>query len=481
MPLLPSPDAMSMYTMDRERLWGILPREKLVFLGGLERLQGPEPALSSAFRTALVEENPWLRALRPLGYDPRPDQRAVPIEEGETSLNLNAYQVLAALLPLLEGGPAVTVVGSMAAGNHGLLHALERQAASFPGSRTSREALLGCFGDAALADAGALLEGGSRRLARGFARLPLAVRRVRALRLPSGRLTAPDAESLAALFASLRLHPDLGAELLRVREAQSAAGLTTAADLMILVRTWLLRRLAEILGRGEVCHLPTSFEHLVVRGTGEAFPSLTLGELAADYHAVFRASPAGAGRPGQRVWSGLYRVLNHYDPVDLLTTARRRAGRAARHGWRVLRASYAGGRVRTDRDSAPLLSLTVAELLGRGYGFSGKLVYMAMRAVNGGRVCNQILRSRPDVFAPLADPGHPSLVMPLGMTTLYGNWQLRSSPQLDLLALVDWLYRCRRPERDLRRLLEAFREGVADPTAPDASLVLERPGAFTHL
>lgn len=472
---------MSLYTIDRERLWGILPREKLVFLDGLERLRSPEPALTPAFRAALVEENPWLQALRPLGYDPRPDERAVPLEEGETSLSLNAYQVLAALLPSLEGGPAVSVVGSMAAGNHGLLHALERQAASFPAALQPREALLACFGDAALADARALLDGGSRRLAKGFDRLPLAVRRARALRLPSGELRAPDAEALSTLSAALRLHPELRAELLWLREAQTGAGLRTAADLMILVRTWLLVRLAGILGRGEVCHLPTSFEYLAIKGTNEEFPRLTLDELAAGYHAVLRASPAGAGRPGQRVWSGRYRVLNHYDPIALLTAGRRRAGRAARYGWRVLRASYAGGRVRTDRESAPLLNLTVAELLGRGYGLSGKLVYMAMRAVNGGRVCNQVLRGRPDVFAPLADPAHSNLVMPLGMTTLYGDWQLRSSPQLDLLALVDWLYRCRRPERALRRLLEAFREGVAEPTAPDAWLVLERPGAFTIL
>ena len=191
---------MSLYTIDRERLWGILPREKLVFLGAHERLRRPEPALSPAFRAALVDDNPWLRALRPLGYDPRPDDGTLPIEEGETSLNLNAYQVLAALLPTLEGG-AVTVVGGMAAGNHGLLHALERQAASFPAARNPRAALLTCFGGAALAGAEPLLSG-SRRLARAFGRLHPAVRRARALRLPSDRLPAPVAEAIPSCAPS---------------------------------------------------------------------------------------------------------------------------------------------------------------------------------------------------------------------------------------------------------------------------------------
>ncbi len=459
------------------RLWGVLPPEKLVLLGGLAGLRSSSPVLTPGFRRALVDGNPWRRVLAALGHAAEPDPGAVPIEEGETSLNANGNQVLMALLPLLDGAPSLTVVGSMAGGNHGLIHALERQAASFRDAPRARAALVACFGDAALTSVRPLLDALPRHAARSFDRLPLAVRRVRALRLPSCRLAAPGEEPLDLLFAALRLHPELRRELSRVRAATAAAGLPTAADAAIAIRAWLVTRLADLLGRHGFAYLPTSLEHLIVQGTDDALPRLTLRRLAAAQHALFRARAQGGPRAGP-VWSGRYRLLNHYDPARLLTAGRKRAGRPARFGWTVLKASYDDGQ---PLGGDGLADLTVAELLARGYGLSGKLTYMAVRAVNGGAVCNLALRGLPDVFAPLADPEHPCRVLPLASCTVYGDWQLRSSPQLDLLPLADWLYRSRRPERTLARLLAAFRDRVHDPRAAESSLVLEQPGAFTLL
>jgi hypothetical protein len=175
-------------------------------------------------------------------------------------------------------------------------------------------------------------------------------------------------------------------------------------------------------------------------------------------------------------------VLNHYDPAELLRLGGKRAGRRALYGWRTLKASYDSGDVAGAGEAEALADLSVREALGRGYGLSGKLTYLAVREINGGAVCNQVLRGLPDVYAGLADPAHPGLVMPLGVMTIYGAWQLRSSPQLDILAVVDWLFRCRRPEAMLRRLFERFHERVRDARdEAQASIVLEGPGAFTLL
>ena len=463
------------------RLWGILPPEKLVGLDELGRLRSPQPVLTAGFRSNLVEANPWLRALRSLGYEVRLDPRMVPIEEGETSLNVNSYQVLVALLPAAVGdelGVRPTVLGTMAAGNHGLIHALERFAASFADRARSRQALIEVFGEAALAAVPPLFAGRPRQLAKSFSRLPPGIRRRRALRLPGCLIPAPDEDGLRRLCGALRLHSRLAAELLRIREALAEAGLTTAADYLILVRTALLRRVGEMLGLAGINHLPTSLEHAIVHGTDDDFPRRTVRELAVRYLAALRATIDGERRV-EPVYSGRFRVLNHYDPGELLTFGRKRAGRHARYGWRILKASYETGGLTGAPGTEELGDLTVREALARGYGLSGKLIYLAVRSLNGGRVCNQVLHSLPDVYAGLAEPRHPGLVMPLGLTTIYGDWQLRTSPQLDLIAVVDWLYRGRRPEAMLRRIFDLFRQRVGDPRGPQASIVLERPGSFT--
>jgi hypothetical protein len=463
------------------RLWGILPPEKLVGLDEIGRLRSPQPVLTSGFRRNLVERNPWLRALRSLGYEVRLDPRMVPIEEGETSLNTNSYQVLVALLPAGAGdrlGLRPTVVGTMAAGNHGLVHALERFAASFPDRPRVRQALIEVFGEAALAVVPPLFDGRPRQLAKSFFRLPAGIRRRRALRLPGSLIPAPDEDGLRRLCGALRLHPRLAAELLQVREALADSGLSTAADYLILIRTALLRHLGEMLGLDGTNHLPTSLEHAIVHGTGDDFPERKVRELAVRYLAALMASADGQ-RPGERVYSGRFRVLNYYDPIELLTFGQKRAGRHARYGWRVLKASYETGGLAGVPGMEALGDLTVREALARGYGLSGKLTYLAVRSLNGGIVCNQVLRSLPDVYAGLAEPRHPGLVLPLGMTTIYGDWQLRSSPQLDVIAVVDWLYRCPHPEAMLRRIFDLFRERVSDPQGPQTSIVLERPGSLT--
>src|SRR5262245_58020661 len=143
----------------------------------------------------------------------------VPIEEGETSLNANSYQVLVALLPAAAGdrlGVRPTVLGTMAAGNHGLIHALERFAASFPDRHRVRQALIEVFGEAALTVVPPLFAGRPPRLAKSFLRLPAGVRQRRALRLPGSLIPAPEEDGLRRLCGALRLHPRLAAELLRI-------------------------------------------------------------------------------------------------------------------------------------------------------------------------------------------------------------------------------------------------------------------------
>jgi hypothetical protein len=111
------------------RLWGVVPRERLVSLDRLDALRAPGPALTPGFERELVERNPWRAALARLGCETAVDPRIVPIEEGESSLNANAGQGLAVLLALVEGGrvgAAPTVAANLTAGNHPLSHTLER-------------------------------------------------------------------------------------------------------------------------------------------------------------------------------------------------------------------------------------------------------------------------------------------------------------------------------------------------------------------
>jgi hypothetical protein len=472
-----------------EPLCGILPAGKLVAPTALSRLRAPRPVLAPAFAAALIEQNPWLRALRGLGHDLAVEPRMIPIEEGETSLNANSHQALACLLPLLLGreqGLRLTVIGTMAGGNHGLDFALTALSRSFADAGRARAALSEALGDAALASAGALLAGCRPNVRKAFFRLPAALQRARALRLPAARIAAPDADRLAGLGAALGLDPWLCERLAAVREAMAGAGLETAADLFLLLRSALLHRLGAMLGASGLAHVPASLEYLIVRGTDAALPQCSLRELAAHWLAAFALATRGRERRIDRFGGARFRVLNYYDPVALLLRGGGRDGRGGRSraGWRSLSASFATGVVvARDRQSAELAGLPLAELLSRGYGLSGKLTYLAVRAVNGGAVCNQIFPSpAADVFAALADPHHPGLVLPLRWIDVHGGWQAAPGgrrPELDLLVLAQWLERSTDPPRTLARIFGVLRDLWCDTRAPRAALVLdERPGVF---
>lgn len=466
-------------------LWKALPDEKRVGLGELSSLRAPGAALTPGFAAALLDDNPWLAALRRLGHTAGVDPRMVPIEEGETSLNANSHQALGCLLALLLGreqGLRLTMIGTMAGGNHGLDHALAALSRSFADAGRARAALHETLGEAALASAEELLAGCRPQVRKAFAHLPAAVRRARALRLPAARIAAPDADRLAGLGAALGLDPWLRELLAAVREAMAAAGLRTAADLFLLLRSALLHRLGAMLGAGGLAHVPATLEHLILRGTGEALPQHTVRELAARWHAAFALVTRGRERPVPRFGKARFRVLNYYDPTALLLRGASTNPRL-HAGWRSLDASFATGAVSGDPEIA---GLPLAELLSRGYGLSGKLVYLAVRAVNGGVVCNQIFPSpAADVFAALADPLHPGRVLALRWIDVYGGWQEAHAgvrrPQLDLLALAQWLRRAADPPGTLARLFSALRGFGCDARAPRAALVLdERPGVF-HL
>jgi len=471
-----------------EPLCGILPACKLVDPGDLGRLRAPHPVLTPAFQEALIDGNPWLRALRVLGQGADPDPWMTPIEEGETSLNGNSHQALASLLPLLAGreqGLRPTVVGNLATGNHGLDHALALLARSFADPGRARTALDEVFGEAALASAEPVLAGCRANVRKTFRRLPAAVRRARALRLPALRIAAPGADRLDGLCEALGLDPWLRRLVAGTREAMDATGLWTAADLFIVLRGALIQHLGALLGAGDLVHIPTSLEHLVTRGTGGGFADLTLRELAARWHGALALAARGRARPvpAGRSARARFRVLNYYDSVEIFTRGNRRRGRL-RAGWGSLSASFETGCVLTaGRDTAEIAGLPVAELLARGYGLSGKLVYLAVRAVNGGRVCNQVFASpKSDVYAALADPGHPGLVLALRWVDVNGAWQEpgpRRPPPLDLLAVAQWLGRCPDPPRTLERILGELRGLWRDPYAPRAGLLLaETPGSF---
>ncbi len=464
-------------------LWEVLPPEKRVGLGELASLRAPGAALTAGFATALLDGNPWLSALRHLGHTVSVDPRMVPIEEGETSLNANSHQALGCLLPLLLGreeGLRLTMIGTLAGGNHGLDHALTVLSRSFADAGRARAALYETMSDAALASAGALLAGCRPQVRKAFSHLPAAVWRARALRLPAARIAAPDAGRLAGLGAALGLDPWLRELLAAVREAMAAAGLNTAADLFLLLRSALLHRLGAMLGASGLAHVPATLEHLIARGTGAAVAQRTVGELAARWHAAFVLATRGRERPAARFGRARFRVLNYYDPVALLLRGASPNPRL-QAGWRSLEASFATGAVAGDPEIA---GLPLAELLSRGYGLSGKLVYLAVREVNGGVVCNQIFPSpAADVFAALADPLHPGRVLALRWIDVYGGWQPAHAggrrPQLDLLALAQWLERAADPPRTLARVFRALRGFGCDARAPRAALVLdETPGVF---
>ena len=474
------------------RLWGVLPREKRVGLGGLAALRSPREALTADFAAALCAGNPWLAALRHLGHGVSVDARMVPIEEGETSLNANGHQALSALAVLAAGagqGVNPTVIGSLAGGNHGLDRVIARLAASFPEPPRARAALSAAFAPGARAAAAPLLAACRANVRKAFHALPAPLQEARALRLPACRVPAPPAEALERLAADLALgglRHRLRDRLVAAREAIAAAGLTSVADLWIVLRADLVHDLAARLGLRRAGFVPTALEHLIARGTPAGFAGQPLADLAARYHALLAAvDRPPPSQPAATAARSRYRLLNYFDPLAVLLRGARRDGRGElRPGWASLAARFATGALVAPPAARPLAGLPVGELLARGYGLSGKLTYMAVRAVNGGAVCNQVRQTAPDVFAGLADPASPHRVLPLGWVNLTGAWQSGASegaPALDLLVLWQWLDRSPDPAATLARLLAAFRQRAEPCAAPPARswLVLDaRPGGF---
>lgn len=458
-------------------LRSLLPGARTVDPADLFRLRAPHPVLAADFRAGVLQDNPWLEAMRRLGQGPADgdlDERMVPVEEGETSLNANANQALASLLPLVLGarqGVSPTVVGTLAGGNHGLDHSLARLARSFPDPPETRRRLAEVFGPAALASAETLLAGRHRSLRKSFARLPAAMQRARALRLPPCAIEAPDGDRLAGMASALALDPPLRDLLATAREAAVQVGLATVADLFLLVRALLLKRLARLLGaRGT--HVPATLETLLTRGAG-GLAHRTLPDLAA---LVLRL-PRDRDSP-----SGRFRALHYWDPVPLLTRGSRPYGRLVR-GWGWLWASFDGGALYASPDERELLDLPLADLLGRGHGLSGRLLYPAVRHLNGGAICNQIFSSpRPGVFAGFGGPESPGLVLPLTWSNVNGAWQagaeLPRCPPLDLLVFTQWIERSPDPPAVLGRIFDAFLHACGAPGR--SGLVLaETPGSFS--
>lgn len=469
------------------RLWDVLPRDKVVTIDRLGALRSDAPVLAPEFIAALVDANPWLAVLRRLGYRVDVDPRMVPIEEGESSLNANFEQALDALLPLVAGaerGLRPTVVGNMTAGNHALAHCLRRLAAGSADPERVERALAAALGPPALAVARELLTASSRPAAKAFARLPLPLQQWRALRLPAGAVAAPDAAALARLAAALGLDRELTDELVAIREAMPAAGLASFADLWIVARSAWIHRAAALVGVGAVNHLPTSFEHLVCRATPEGFRSTTVHGLAAAYQTLFAAAGGRRRMAGRRIWSGRFRVLNWFDPVRALTVGERRA-HADRldFGWDFAAASFETGEVVASPAVQAWLDRPLAELLERGFGLSGKLIYMAVREVDRGAVCNLVQRSWSDVLLPLADPAHPCRALPVARVAIRADWRPEpvspARPPPDFALVLAWLGRSRDPAGALRRLFAAFRARSADLDAPRSAVVLgAEPGTF---
>jgi hypothetical protein len=448
-------------TQEGDHLRRLFPPGRSVDPTALERLRAPHPVLTADFRAGLIDHNP----LGETSAAEDLDERMVPVEEGETSLNANANQALASLLPRVLGakqGLRPTVIGTLAGGNHGLDHSLARLARSFPDPAAVRRRLVEAFGPAALAAATALLASHHRSVRKSFERLPETLRRARALRLPPCAIAVPGPGRLADLGAALDLDPPL-------RDLLAQAGSATVADFFVLLRACLLQRLGHLLGARGI-YVPATLEVLLTRGTG-AFARRTLPELA-----ISTASQAPALR---RSTKGRFRALHVWDPVQLLTSGRRPAGGTI-EGWSWIWADHATGALYPGPGERELLDLPLAGLLARGYGLSGRLLYPAVRQVNGGAVCNQVFSTpRPGVFAGLAEPGNPALVLPLTWTNVNGAWQtgaeLRRCPPVDLLVLTQWVERSPDPAKAIGRVFAAFVEGCRAPGRGGVVLG-EKPG-----
>jgi len=469
-------------------LRSLFPAGRIVDLAELVRLRAPYPILSAGFRAGLLRDNPWQDALRRLGQAPADgalDERMVPVEEGETSLNANANQALASLLPLVLGarqGVSPTVLGTLAGGNHGLDHSLARLARSFPDPAAARRRLVEVFGPAALSAATALLAAHSRSVRKSFDRLPETLRRARALRLPPCAIAAPEPGRLADLAAALDLDPPLRDLLAGARDATAQAGLATVADFFVVVRALLLQRLAALLGaRG--AYVPATLEALLSRGAG-ALAGRTLPNLLSEWVADLRAGLTAPEAPAVRRSSpGRFRALRSWDLVKMLTRGSKPAGRWAQ-GWGWLWADHGSGALYASAAERELLDLPLSDLLARGYGLSGRLLYHAVRQVNGGAVCNQVFSSpRPSVFASLTAPGNAAFVLPLTWSNLNGAWQtgaeLPRCPPVDLLVLTQWIERCPDPAASLGRIFAAFLDTCGAPGR--SGLVLDHsPGVLTR-
>jgi len=479
---------------------GMPPEDRLVRLGDLSRLRAAGAVWGTRFTAAMVAHNPWLAALaawsgRAPGHGLEIDPRVVPVEEGETSINLNAAQALTGLLVLWRGaeqGVATAVAGNLAAGNHSVLHSLTNFCQSLSHPEGALTQLAASLESPALTAAQAVLDTLPRPARKAFAKLPLAIRRARALRLPAASVAAPAPGVLRGLAGDFGMCRELTADLVAMREAMPAAGLGSCADLAILWRAALVYRAAALIGlEGEVRYLPCSLEYLLAEAGDEDIAGQDLAGLAARYHPLLARlddDGGGGGGGGHRApfRRGSYRLLNFFAPDRLLAMGVGTAnGSRLRDGWDHVDANRASGQIVRRPGADSWLGLPLRELLGRGFGLSGKLTYMALRAVNAGRICIHILnRERAEVYAPLAEPGHPCLALLTGNASLAAAWQPRGGRAgdfpLDFTVFMDWLHRSADPAAVLRRLVADFeRAAAASGATRGVRLVLTRqPGCF---
>jgi hypothetical protein len=450
------------------RIWGLLPRERSVSLHDLGRLSGTEQGLSDGFHRVIVEQNPWVGVLRRIGCDIRVDPGVLPLEEGETSLNANAPQALASLLVLdraHRAGVPVTVLGTMAGGNHSLLHSLQRFSASFPDPQRAMALLADALGACALECVERSLPGLRPPVRKAFTKLPLHIRRLRALWLPPIRVPAPTVDALRTVAKGLGYGRAARTALVDVREAMREEGLSTAADLFLVLRTLCIHRMAEHIGISPVSLVPVMLEYLLLHGTEGSIGGMRIGDLARRYREVLTRVP-GVAAPGERVRSGRFRCLNYFRDEHLLLAGRRDRMRGD-DGWSILRAPYSGEELLAGSEEYAFREMSVGEAFSNGFGLSGKLTYLALAAVNRGAVCNLIFREPAHVYASLADPLRPGFFLPLGQVGIFGEWQapprVGRLPALDISVVLDRIQRSPRSVYASRGLLDRFAELIGDP------------------
>jgi hypothetical protein len=469
-----------------DRIWGLLPRERSISLQHVGKLRSSEHALSYGVHSAIIEANPWAGALCRLGCEIRVDPRVLPIEEGETSLNANAPQALASLLVLERAqtaGISVTVLGTMAGGNHSLLHSLQRLSMSFPNPRRALFLLREVFGTCALESVERSLPDVRLQVRKAFTNLPPHIRRERALRLPPIRVPAPSPDALRTLAGRLGFGRAVSTACTEVRDVMEERGLSTVADLILLLRSLSIHRMAQRIGIGPVNLIPVLLEYLLLHGTGGAVGALAVGELAQQYREALARLPEISVR-GEVIRSGRFRCLNYYRLEHLLL-----AGRQERmlgdDGWSVLRDRYAGEELSPANEEHRVREMSVGEALSSGFGLSGKLTYVALTTVNRGAVCNLVFREPEHVYASLADPLHPGLIFPLGQVGIFGEWQVPPRvgplPTLDISVVLDRIEQSRRGGFAIRSLLRRFAELARDPENPSGTQDLVFSGAWSPL